>query len=374
MITYGSYSAVKRGSVGGLKTYYFTTFDGHICTLLGNKWLRYNGTTKVLSLSLDGGSTYTKSLDLTGVCDLISRSKIYANGNIMWANQTKCYYSTDNLTTYHESTVKNISGGTFVSGTYDQFKGLECHNRNNIIGGVEIDVWGAYTIDDSEVNAWYSIDSGITIKSCFRINTSLGGLAFRHFESIDYDPINNLWWASIGDGGDSGWLKGIYNQILDTWIWTKEKGYVDVGNRWHTSGSFFSLNGYVYWASDSGTAYHGAWKSPITGMLDEANYTKIETVPQVLDNWYGNELGVMFANEFPTTKVHLSYNMGVTWETITLTGGPSVGSSGFYFSAHGPDDNHWYRMEIQEDNTEPEYNSATGIVAMLQIIPTAGSN
>jgi hypothetical protein len=375
MITYGSYSAIKRGSVGGLKDYYFTTADGHICTLLGSKRLRYNGTTKVLSLSLDGGATYTKSLDLTGVCDIISRSKIYLNGNIMWANQTKCYYSTDNLTTYHESTVKNISGGTFVPGTYDNFKGLESHNRNIVINGVEIDVWGNYSVSDVEINAWYSLDSGITIKSCLRMGVSIGGLTFRHFEAIDYDPTTNTWWGAIGDGGDSGWLKGVYNQSLDTWTWTKEKGYVDAGNQWHISGFFFSTNGYVYWASDSGAAYFGFWKAPIATMLDNATYTKIRVASQAWDMTYGNEKGVLISNEYPLDSIVLSTDFGVTWEVKALTGAPDLTPGGYYNSTHGPDSNNWYRVNIQEStDNEVEYLSASGIVLMIQVIPTAGSN
>jgi hypothetical protein len=376
MITYSNYSAIKRGSVGGLKSYFFTTADERVCTLLANKRLKFNGTTKILSLSLDNGATYTHTLDLTGVCELISRSKIYANGNIMWASHTKCYYSTDNLATYHESTVLNLAGTTFVPvSSYDVFKGLEAHNRNNIIGGVEIDVWGVYTIQGTEVNAWYTIDSGITIKSCFTAGISIGGLTLRHFESIDYDPVSNLWWAAIGDGGDSGWLKGVYNQGADTWTWTKEKGYVDTGNQWHISGFFFSLNGYVYWASDSGAAYHGFWKAPIATMLDNATYTKIRTASQAWDMTYGNEQGILISNEYPLDSIVISCDWGVNWEMISLTGAPLLVPGGYYNSCHGPDSNNWYRVNIQEStDNEIEYLSETGSVLMLQVIPTAGSN
>jgi hypothetical protein len=379
MITYGSYSSVKRGSVGGLKSYYFTTVTNHICTVYGNKWLKFDNVS-VLSLSLDGGVTYPYSLDLTGVCDIIDYAIICADGTIGWANRTQCFYSTNNLSSYHLSTILDINGSAWTPTgfeTYDNFKGIQSISKNTIVGGKQMIVWGKYSIQSGTAgNIWYSTDSFKTIKSAFKIGVTCGGISIRHFEAVDYCPIDNSWWASVGDGGDSGWIQGFYNMSLDTWSWTKVRGYVDVGNRWHTSGFYFNVNnGYAYWASDSGAAYLGFWKAPYSSILDEATYVKIENANDVLDMTYGNDLGILFSNEYLLESIYLSCDLGTTWETKSLPGGPTLLTGGYYNSCHGPDNNNWYRCQIQEStDNEIEYNSAKGKVLMLQIIPTAGSN
>ncbi len=369
MIIRSSYTAIKRASVGGFKSYSFTTATNHICCMKGLKWLKFDGA-GVLSLSLDGGVTYPITLDLTGVCDIITRSKMYANGNIMWANQTQCFYSTDNLATYNESTVLDINGDPFTPSTYDNFKCLT-HNPEIIIDGIEMDVWGAYSIHtvQTAINGWYTIDSGITIKSCFLNNSTIPGQNFRHIHGFNYHPTDDSYWLEYGDAL-SGWNKGSYNWDADEWSWVSV--ITEDGSGYHKSTGIQFYNGYAYWTSDTtDAAKHGVWKCPYEDVgVTEANYVQVRDLPSTAIGLFGDE-GVMIVANYSATSVDISWDYGVTWERTVLSGAPPVASGYMYFAINGGDDNGYYRADVQEDPaTETEYLSASGITLLMQVIKT----
>lgn len=373
MITRGNFSAIKRGSVGGWKSYYYTTATNHICALRGNKWLKFDNVS-ILSLSLDNGATYPITLDLTGVTDIITRSKIYPNGNIMFAGQTKCYVSTNNLATYQESVMTDINGNPWVaSELYDQFKPATCNNNDIIVNGVFMDIFTNYSIDILEMNIWYSIDSGISFKSCFKNNYTIGGQNFRHNHGITYNPTTDKFLHEFGDAL-SGWNLGTYNWNTDTWTSWVNLASED-GSGYHKTAGVQCYNGYTYWTSDSSTAgLHGVWKCPNADIGTGVNYTKIRALNSTANGLSGIN-GVMIAANAGSASVNISVDYGVTWEHHNLSGGPNVGAFTPYIYMNGPDSNGFYRSEIIEaEDSGAWYNYSKGIVLMIQIIATAGSD
>ncbi len=364
--------------VAGYKGYSFTEVTNHICAINGNKWLKFDNE-GVLSLSLDGGSTYPITLDLTGVCDIIARAIFYANGNIGWSNHTQCFYSTDNLATYHEATVLEVDGSAYVPGTYDQFKPLG-YTPELIINGVQMDIWGNYSLDDSKIRAWYSIDSGVTIKACYR-NYQIGpsvptipGLYFRHIHGMSYNPADDSYWMEFGDAA-SGWNKGSYNWGTDTWTW--ENIFNEDGSGYHKTTGIQFHGDYIYWASDSTTSgNHGIWKAPYLDIgVTTDNYTQIRALVSTTIGLFG-ENGVMITCLYSSTTIHLSLDYGVTWESHNLAVGcPPVGLGSLFYAVSGGDNKGYYRADVQEDpggtiggNPEGEtgYDSARGITLLIQ--------
>jgi hypothetical protein len=369
MITYSNYSAVKSAVVGGMKGYSFTTVEGHICALKDNKRLKFDGAS--LHLSLDNGDTYPTSLDLTGICDIITRAKLYENGNILFANQTQCFYSTDSLATYHESTVLEVNGNPFVPDTYDNFKTL-FENTPVIIDGKEIDVWGNYSTDSTQIRGWYTIDSGITIQSCFANNSTIPGQNFRHIHGIAYNPDDDTFYMFYGDD-TSGINKGTYDWDEDQWSWEVLVDGDHGAGYYKITGLQFHDN-YVYWTSDSSSLdTHGVWKSPLADYgVNEDSYTRLRILPGASIGLFGTR-GTMIVAGYSSVRIDWSVDYGATWETDNLEGGPGVAAGFMYFSGSGePDDTYTYVCQIQEDpEDEPEHDSAKGATLLLQIFPNA---
>lgn len=384
MITYSYFTDIKRGCVGGWKSYYFTTAANHICTVKGNKWLKFDNVS-ILSLSLDNGATYPYSLDLAGVTDIITYSNICENGNIIFAGQTKIYYSEDNLVTYHEATVKDISGGAFDPYLYDNFKSLFHHvviQKN----GIELMVSHSYSIyeqagKDPLIHGfiWYTIDNGKTFKMCFKKGTSIGGFVFRHINGLNYDAVhgdagNDVFWMDTGDAGFISLVKGTYSWATDTWNWEQ---IVSDETR-HLSGITFHGDTF-YWGDDTGGTVLGLWKGPYSKITDltDTYWTKVQVAYTKQSNFWDAGDGLILAHDSGLwTQFHYSLDHGETWTAKALVGGPAIDINGWIFCPSGPDSNYWFRYEIQENYPAAElsYTSPMGIVLMVQIIPTKGSN
>jgi hypothetical protein len=375
MIRYSSYKSQSITITG--VGYHFS--DLHLCTTKGDKILAFDGV-GVLSLSLDKGATYPITLDLTGICNIITRARIYPNGNIMWANHTKCFYSTDDLATYHESTVLDINGDPFVPTTYDNFKVIT-NIEDVIINGIVIDVWGNYSIlagtQDDNINCWYTIDSGVTIKSCFKAGVSLSGQAFRHIHAVNFISVDNSFWMHTGDGSsgktDCFWNKGTYNTVTDTWTWENKKAgqIIDLCK----STGFAYYNGYVYWGSDSSSeGYKGIYKCLYSDILDESKYVKVVdttgTYGQIV-SFFGGANGVIIANEVLLKRLHISVDFGATWSVYDLTGGVTLDADlGMYCAATPANSDGYYRYEIAEPYPAEGYNFVDltkGQVLMLRV-------
>ena len=370
MIKYSSYKTsevIDKLGVG----YYFS--DLHICTIRGNKVLAFDGTNG-LKLSLDEGRTYGVTKVIVGMGNIITRSKIYPNGNIMWADHTKCYYSTDNLATYNESTIMALGGGTFTPTTYDNFKQL-IYDNEVIINDVLVDIWGNYSIEAGteydNINAWYTIDSGITIKSCFKAGVSLSSQASRHIHTLNYNSADSTFWMHTGDGiyNDCYWNKGTYDTATDIWTWQNMKSATQF-TPYKSLGMIFN-SPYALWGSDVAVivpGLQGIYKALYTEMLDQSKIVKIfstlNEICTVLD--YGN--GYYLATEIDTKNIHYSNDYGDTWTTYTITDGPLLNvSNGIIICNSGmATDSRWIKMEINEDG-EVYRDFTKGKVLMLRI-------
>ena len=374
MITYTGYSAVKRGSVGGLKSYSYVAANAHICFVKGDKRLKF--VSNILSLSLNNGVSYDITLDLTGVCDIVQYSKILDNGVIGWAGQTKFYYSTDNLATYHESTVLNIAGTAYVPNTYNNFKGLSHHRKLTIPSGKELVCWANYSTDAADnSNVWYTIDDFVTIKSAFAKGVSLEAIDYRHIDSINYCAIDDSWWITTGDSGYCKWIKGIYTPSTDSWAWE----IINEGDEWHMTGLSFD-DTYCYLGSDTVglPTYFGVWRIPYSNMSTaKESWTMILDLNIIFGCYtdFGN--GLVIASEGGVHRFSFSYDYGATWDSPhTLTGGPDITTpiTGWYFCPVGPTTDNKYTVQIQESySVELDRDSPSGITLLLQIIRTYGS-
>lgn len=379
MITYGNYTSPANITLSGVG-YYFSA--SHICATYQDKILKFDDV-GILSLSIDGGRTYSQTLDLTGVCNIITRASFYANGNIMWASHTKCYYSTDNLATYYESTVLGIDGFTFIPSVYQNFFNL-IYNRSVIIDGVELEVWGTYSIETGtqydNINVWYTIDGGITIKSCFKQGVSLGGQKFRHIHAVSYNDADGYFVMQTGDGHlspDEGgnttpnciWNKGIYNWSNDTWSWTNICA-VNYNDPKFSMGINF-YNGYAIWAGDwTKKIFKESIAKLLTTPNDETTYQTLLTGDNDLEGLVGDsEDGVLIVTEWLNKKLFISQNHGDTWTTYTLTGGPTLDTSygfGSYYCGQPKNNDGYYRFEVFAQGEE--YKAFTkGTCLMVRI-------
>jgi hypothetical protein len=367
-ITYGSYTNPATISLTGLG-YHFSTL--HICTMRGDKILAFDDVGK-LSLSLNGGRTYPIVLDLTGVCNIITRSKIYPNGNIMWASHTVCYYSTDNLATYHIATVLGIDGLTFVPSTYDNFRSAHECNHDVIINGVLVDIWGCYSVDsppeDTNMNAWYTTDYGVTVKSCFKAGVTLS-TAFQHVHRFDHCYVDDAFYLQVGDGHSSTlchWFKGSYNTSTDAWTWSDFKSSAEYGT-FDTLGMLF-YNGVAYWGQDGPkSTYAGVYKCNYSD-LAAGSYTKLFELVDGTDQnveFFGDSTGLLLCSEWNTGRINYSTDFGVTWNQITPTGGPSMAGGGYYCASMFKNNDGYLRFEIAQASEGTHWTKGT--VLMLRV-------
>ncbi len=321
--------------------YFFS--DIHISAVRDSKRLAFNDTTQVLSLSLNNGSTYPITLNLTGVCSIITRAEFYANGNISWSDQTKCYYSTDNLATYHEATVLGIDGNAFTASSYDNFEPFDKH-KPVVVNGTEIDIWGCYSIEAGtqydNINVWMTIDSGVTIKSIFKAGVTLG-IGFRHCEFTTWNPIDNTLWFSTGDSAkppdylpDCYIIKGsnVWDDALRSFtIVAGPSSMLDIN---HITGLAF-FDQYAFFGTEMGTN-NGIYRCLYTDLdkLDTpAKSTKVEPVLgycAILHYW--DESGLIIASGYEHADagegyhIYWSSDKGVTWTDEYLIGGPELSS------------------------------------------------
>lgn len=327
----------------------------NIVTQNGLKALQFNTTTKVLSLSLDNGATFAITKDLTGVCDKVLRAKIYENGNILFCDDTKAYYSNDNLSTYQESTVLAEDGDPYVPSTYDNFSTLT-ENDPIIINGVEMDIFGVYSVQvgtrDVNINVWYSIDSGVTFKSAYKFGVSLPALIARHVHAVSYNHADGYFWVQTGDGANTvNWMKGLYDFDTDTWTWTSVK-VSDGESYWKTCGIGF-YSGYMYWCNDSAANY-GVWKNADADVLDNTKFYRLSSSLTQLTCLYNDFNGTMIVtgNDLASAShpiIHISTDSGATWVKYCLIGLPNLAASYFLAPIISKNNVGYYLIELVED-------------------------
>jgi hypothetical protein len=196
---------------------------GHICAVNGAKMLKFDDV-DTISLSLDYGATYPHTKVLVGVTE-VQHAMIFDNGNIMFCSATKCYYSTDNLATYNESTVLDIAGDPFVASDRQNFRPWDCDHFEVTHDGVSLHTWGSYinagTGVDVNINQWYTIDQGLTVKSGYKFHVSLPDVECRHIHFVKYDKYADKFYMGTGDDdvNHNNFMRGTYDSVTDVWTW-----------------------------------------------------------------------------------------------------------------------------------------------------------
>ncbi|WP_107995766.1 hypothetical protein [Trichococcus paludicola] len=236
-----------------------------------------------LFLSTDGGLSYTKEFSVENI-EIIKYIHLFSNGNILFADHLKCYYSHDWMG-YYESTLLAQDNSPFVP--YSLKDNFSCYKKGSVkqlVGGVEMLVWGNYSTESgSEFNdftkVWYTKDFGVTVKKAYNFNTPTT-LKCRHIHNVDFNPSDSSFWIQTGDENDyfgtvmTHWLKGIYDLTTDTWT------FIDFasGIAFKSTNMIFK-DPYVYFSNDN-YPNGGIKRAPIATMGDSAMHTTVLTTPK----------------------------------------------------------------------------------------------
>lgn len=226
---------------------------GNIIGSVGNELLKLEGET--LHFSDDLGRSYTKQIDISGL-DSIKYAHVFESGELLICDNQKAYYTHD-WGELHESTVLDIDGNPYVPSSVDNFSLYKKTSERQIVDGKEVLCWGNYSLASdvqyNNINAWYTADKGVTVKSCFKFMVSIPinetePLKCRHLHNVDFNINDQTFWMQTGDeptNRDSHWVKGIYSVTSDTWSWE----LVGSGDNYKTSNILF-YGDYMYYAWD----------------------------------------------------------------------------------------------------------------------------
>ena len=243
--------------------------------------LKYNG--DKLHLSENGGRSYTKSMSIDiGTLRVVH---VFKDGEVMFGDHQNMYYSHD-WENYHQSTVLCIDDKPFIETKYDNFTMSKRVNHRVIIKSTEVFCWGNYSMTAGteyvNINAWYTVDKGQTIKSAYAFRSDRDKLDSdflytRHIHNIDVNPADNTFWMQTGDfttGGvpQSHVLKGSYNLEADEWNWK----LIGSGDNFKWCNVVF-YEGYAYWSWDISPG--GVVKSAYNNISDIEKHELIFSTP-----------------------------------------------------------------------------------------------
>lgn len=344
------YEGVGRG-MNGLG--YFLEYEEstlHLCTTRGDKILAFDGVDTV-SLSLDNGKTYPYSKQIVGMEPMICYAYIWLTGEIMFCTDTKAYYSHDNLTTINESAVVGIDGNPWTAPVlYSNFSPLNIGQYHKD----DMPYWGAYGSDpntaNGQVNAWYSVDKGVTIKSWFKTGVSLGLQASNHIHNINYDIISDTFIILLGDDF-CRWIRGVYDSLNDTWELTHLK--TGDGTTYFKSAGFIWRGDDLYWVVDSNTsAVQGIWTCKYSDILNEENYERIYIHNDDTYCAIGDENEILFADGIKN-KISFSFD-GVNIYTHVLTSVLAANDQGSLLCFTPKNKEGFYRCELWSVNDQSE--------------------
>lgn len=351
--------------------YSFT--DIYICAQRNSKQLTFNNTTKVLSLSLDCGATIYSTKDLTGVCSVITDAYIFDNGNIIFANHTKYYYSLDNLATYSESTVLGIDGLAFVPSTYNNYRPLTT-NEPVFYNGVEYRLWGNYATDVgtayTNINAWFTNDNGLTIKSIYKVGVTSPIIAARHIHGIS-SIGNGKFIIETGDNTDEcNWIESLYDGLPFSFTLI---GTGDQYSPYKSAGIINSDSKLIFGSDGDGVISNGIWifnYSDIgnTALWKKANYLANTANTKTL-SYHGNEEGEIIGSYMTFNTVFTSINGGKYFIKTNLSGGPVLGSFGLYVNYLSKNSNGYFSAQIWDNESgESENNWTLGKNLLIKLV------
>lgn len=241
---------------------------------MGYIYVRNVNASGVLQLSIDGGKTWTKSIDVSSI-GLIKTYYVFKDLTLNVFTHSKAYYSTD-WATLHECTVLDQDGSTYVPSQTDTFTVTKTYERS-IVNGIEMYVFGNYNIQDENQSRkliWYTVDNGRTYKVAYEFNIA-GARQIRHTHAVHWCEEDGTFWVLTGDTAEQSMvIKGIYDSLTDTWSW------VDVGSgvdyKW---ASVVFYDGYFYYSNDVTPGYVKRGK-----LGDESDVSKHEIILSDLPN------------------------------------------------------------------------------------------
>lgn len=285
--------------------YIYWEYDTNsIIATRGNKMLKWeNAATDKFHLSLDNGVTYPYSINSPFNGIIPEFAHIFANGNILIGGKSILYLSTDNLSTLSATTVKDILGNDYVHS--DHCFNAFIRDQYVDVSGTEILVWGCYRNEalgaDTDINAWYTIDDGVTVKSCYKVAvTNPPNLPAKHIHSINYkETITGVsyFWMTTGDNSgaftaESNIIELAYTWATDTWVATKLFGDADGGNTYKLGPVGFYDSSIVTTDDNTSVAtWNGIWTSAIADLGNTALRT-------VIFKWLVLGNGIMNLPEF----------------------------------------------------------------------------
>jgi hypothetical protein len=339
----------------------------HIAAIRGSKYLGFDVSENKLYLSTNYGITWGTGLSVPEIT-LVTFSHIFENGNILVCSLDAAYVSTDSLATYALCAVYDINGDAFV-GTQQCFRSTRESYYNDVNG--EILVWGCYsTIAPtwySNINAWYTIDNGLTIKSFWKAGVSKIDnvvLSCKHCHGIDRCYADGSWWLTTGDGTNHvHTIKFFYDWDTDGWTGTKIAGDnlpSSTSNTsmcvWKCVGTYF-YDGYVYWCTDTNPDddFWGIWRCLIEEYGDKTKIEKLFTF--TYEGWGIIGLGekmlcIERSRAVSDKKVAITKN-GIDWEYVYANGGTNFADAYLtFYCPRGPDDRGYFRidqMSVGED-------------------------
>ena len=214
----------------------------HVVATNGAKMLMFDDV-DTLSLSYDYGVTFPVTKQLVGINN-IEWGAICDDGKIGFVTALKCYYSHDDLATYHESTVFDAFGAPFEPYTDANFCPALPATSEVVLDGTKMWTWGNYaTVGTAEydgMNQWYTKDGFQTVKSGYLFGVSTPTAVCRHIHWVEKDPYTDYLYMGTGDNAspNDNTMRGSYDSETDSFTWVKLAAG-GAGSRYETTGLAF---------------------------------------------------------------------------------------------------------------------------------------
>ncbi len=282
----------------------------------------------------DGGIVADHTYDAIGEFITCQFAYIYENGDCIFGFDNYLKYSHDGLATVHDVTKLDINGDPYTIATKGTFHRLEPDNYFKL-NGVEMPVWGTYSTAAEtyqiEVNGWYSVDHGVTVKSFIHWAGDGTFNSVGHIHGIYFNEIDSSFWVLTGDGDATHamnkWIKCTYDAGTDTWTNVEQASSTSVGV--HKTVGMTWKNGYAYWGADGGPT--GIWRVPYADILTTAKYDRVEpfdlngTVPaESIIGWFADEQNIIATYWKNYRGIAVSSDKGLSWYTHIIEGGPDL--------------------------------------------------
>ena len=344
----------------------YEIIETQISAKRGLKILYFVETTNTLSLSIDGGATILRSLEVAALANFVGFAHIFENGNILFASQTKCYLSTDNLQTAAETTVLDVAGSAYVAGDMANF--MPFSKDKNLPDTLPL-IWGNYrnTPSTAPASIWYTADQGATVKQAFKFGTSqIGGntISVQHVHSVTYNSFDESFYICTGDDATGCYfLKGVYDSDLDTWAFTIAAQSADTGAFKGCNLTYY--DGYFYWACDSvALTYRGIMKCAYADLGDISKTIRIYKSGAEFTSLQMTDDGKIIATGLLLGYIVTSLDR-VNFKVTRLPDTYNAASTGYIIMY--PDDGNGNFIAQLYPNGKNLYTITSGVVAILSI-------